>query len=316
LSAPNQTSTIIEPINDEQQACPKNVKTVSRCDFRLAGRLSNEDARLLTSLHESIAAELAVILDMFLGTEFQVKFKSFREVTVREYLADSLPISYAVPTASGLMIADFNLDIVFPLIELLMGGAGDSDHANRDLSEIEVELMHDIVVQVMRPVEAAWSIPGLTLTPGTRVESSSRFRMLRPAEKVAKLRFEMSVGNSTGWLELVVARPLVEMLMKRIKADQPQKPSKIRSFPAPPLRERMLECEMEVVTELADLKVAVKDLVTLRPGSVLKLRAPVRTPGMLTAGGRGLFEATPVRNGQQRAAQLGRRAQQAEWKRV
>jgi flagellar motor switch protein FliM len=104
-------------------------------------------------------------------------------------------------------------------------------------------------------------------------------------------------------------------LLKRIKEGQPQKNAKVRSFPMPPLGERILDCEFDVVVELPELKVAVRDLVALQPGSVLKLRAPIQTPGMLTAGGRGLYEAVPVRSGAQRAAQLGYRIDSKDWKR-
>lgn len=89
----------------------------------------------------------------------------------------------------------------------------------------------------------------------------------------------------------------------------------MRYFPAPPIRERILDCDMEVSAELPGLKVAVRDLIALQPGSVLKLRAPINTPGMLTAGGLGIFEAVPVRKGSQKAAQLGRRAPSPDWKR-
>jgi flagellar motor switch protein FliM len=61
------------------------------------------------------------------------------------------------------------------------------------------------------------------------------------------------------------------------------------------------------------MKVAVRDLIALQPGSVLKLRAPVRTPGVLTAEGMEIFEAMPVRNGSQKAAQLMRRVQPTSW---
>jgi flagellar motor switch protein FliM len=57
----------------------------------------------------------------------------------------------------------------------------------------------------------------------------------------------------------------------------------------------------------------VRDLLALVPGSVLKLRAPIRTPGMLSVGGYGIFEAMPVRNGVQKAAQLGRRLSSNHW---
>jgi len=53
--------------------------------------------------------------------------------------------------------------------------------------------------------------------------------------------------------------------------------------------------------------VAVRELVSLQPGCVLKLRAPVNEPGVLTVADRPIFEALPVRNGVQKAAQLVRR---------
>jgi flagellar motor switch protein FliM len=141
------------------------------------------------------------------------------------------------------------------------------------------------------------------------------YQSFRPTEKLAVLRFEITLGNAAGAFNLVLAKPLLDSLIKKMKEDQPQKKQKLRSFPSPPLRERILDCDMEVVTELTGIKVAVKDLVALQPGSVLKLRAPIRMAGMLTAGGRGLFEAVPVRNGTQRAAQLGPRVSSTDLKR-
>jgi flagellar motor switch protein FliM len=64
-----------------------------------------------------------------------------------------------------------------------------------------------------------------------------------------------------------------------------------------------------VAADLPSMKVSVRDLIALQPGYVLKLRAPVRTPGMLVVAGREMFEAVPVRNGTQKAAQVGRRIQ-------
>jgi flagellar motor switch protein FliM len=294
----------------------QTVKSVERCNFRLAGRLTNEDARLLTATHEPIAEQIGAALEASIGAELQVRFKSLREVSVKEFTADDSVLSYAVQLANGLVTAEVGFELAFPIIDLLMGGTGDSTDHLRDLSEIEEELMHDIVVQIIRPVEVAWALSDVSLDPGPRIKSPMRFQSLRPAEKVTILRFEVTIGNADGWFHLALAKPFLDLLMKRIKSEHPQANSKVRNFPAPPLRERLLDCEMEVATELIDLKVAVRDLVRLRQGSVLKLRAPIRTPGMLTAGGRGLFEAAPVRNGQQRAAQLGSRVTTTEWERI
>jgi flagellar motor switch protein FliM len=74
-----------------------------------------------------------------------------------------------------------------------------------------------------------------------------------------------------------------------------------------------LDCDVTVAADLRSMKVSVRDLIALQPGCVLKLRAPVKNPGTLTIGGYEIFEAAPVRNGSQKAAQLGRKVEMTPW---
>jgi flagellar motor switch protein FliM len=58
------------------------------------------------------------------------------------------------------------------------------------------------------------------------------------------------------------------------------------------------------------MRVLVKDLIDLKPGMILKMKAPVKNPGRLTVEGVDIFEALPVRNGTLKAAQLSCRSQE------
>jgi flagellar motor switch protein FliM len=57
------------------------------------------------------------------------------------------------------------------------------------------------------------------------------------------------------------------------------------------------------------MSVHVKDLTDLKPGTILKMKAPVKRPGRLTVEGVDIFEALPVRNGSRKAAHLTARSQ-------
>lgn len=129
----------------------------------------------------------------------------------------------------------------------------------------------------------------------------------QPSGKVTCLTFKLEVGEFAGSFRLVLPPALLNLLLQQSKSDQQQKRTTIRLFPRQGIRERILDSDVQIAVELPNLKIAVKDLLTLLPGSVIKLRAPVRNPGMLVAGEHGIFEATPVRNGSRKAAQLGRR---------
>ena len=292
-------------------------RTIVNCNFRSAGRLSNENARALTAIHESFARHLATALDPYLGTGVEVKLKALDQLPVKEHIVAIPPLTYMVPfslsTIPGTMIVECDIDLVFPMIELLLGGSGIQGSTSRDLSEIEEEIMHDVVSLIVRQAEGAWHLSSLSLIAGRRIKSSVLHQYCPPNEKVTLVKFEVDISGIVGSFQLVFPTAFLNILIQQIKLDHPQKGRAVRYFPRPTIRERILDCDFEVAAELPDLKVAVRDLIALQPGSVLKLRAPVRTPGMLTAGGHGIFEAIPVRNGSQKAAQLGRRVAPNTW---
>ena len=89
-----------------------------------------------------------------------------------------------------------------------------------------------------------------------------------------------------------------------MKAAQSKKSSSLRTLRGPSFRERLLDCDFEVAADITHMKALVRDLADLKPGMVLKLKTPVRSPGCLTVDGVEIYEAIPVRNASRKAAQL------------
>lgn len=301
------------------QATGEKQRMIYSCNFRSAGRLSNENARSLTAIHDTFARHLASALDAYLGTGLEVKLKGLDQLPIKDHIAGIPPLSYIVPFSlnamPSTMIVECDMDLVFPMIELLLGGKGTVASNTRDLSEIEEEIMHDVTSLIVRQAENAWHMASLSLIANRRIKSSVLHQYCAANEKVTIVKFEVELAGTTGSFQLVFPTAFLNVLIQQIKLDQPQKRGSVRYFPRPSIRERILDCDVEVAAELLSLKVVVRDLIALQPGSVLKLRAPVRTPGMLTVGGQGIFEAVPVRNGLQKAAQLGRRTTSMSWER-
>jgi flagellar motor switch protein FliM len=299
---------------------PAKQRTVYSCNFRSAGRLSNENARSLTSIHETFARHVASALDAYLGTGLEVKLSTLDQLPIKDHIAAISPLAYIAPfslsAVPSTVIVECDIDLIFPMVDLLLGGIGLPGSGPRELSEIEEEIMQDVTALIVRQAESAWHLPAMSLTGGRRIKSSLLHQYCPPNEKVTCAKFEVDISGTIGSFQMVFPMSFLNLLLQQIKQDQPQKTGSVRYFPRAPIRERILDCDVEVAAEIQGLKVAVRDLVALQPGSVLKLRAPVRTPGMLTAGGHGFFEAIPVRNGSQKAAQLGRRISSTNWERI
>jgi flagellar motor switch protein FliM len=292
-------------------------RSIHACNFRSAGRLSNENARSLTAIHETFARQLASALDVYLGTAVEVKLQTLDQLPLKDHIASIPALSYIVPfsfsTMPGAVIVECDVDLVFPVIEVLLGGTGTSENSPRELSEIEEEIMQDVTALIARQAEQAWHMPNMALVTNRRIKSSLLHQYCPANEKVTLVQFQIEIAGKNGSFQLVFPTSFLNALLKQIKLEQPQRKGGLRYFPVRSIGERVLDCDVEVAAGFPRMKVAVRDLVALQPGCLLKLRTPVRTPGMLTVGGMDIFEATPVRNGSKKAAQLGRPTRLTDW---
>ena len=289
--------------------------SVHSCNFRTAGRLSNEDGRFMTETHEKVAQNVSGVLDPYLGTSVEVKLETLDQLTIKDHLASVGPRSLVVPFAGSSFFIEMDIELVFPIVDLLLGGIGGATQVERDLSEIEEEIMQDVVLLIARQCQMVWRMPEEGLVAGPRIKPAAMQQSFSISEKATVLRFSVECAGMSGCFRVVLTNAFLNALLKQGKQEAPQKKARVLTIALPPLRERILDCDTEVSAELTGVGVSVRDLVALEAGSVLKLRAPIRMPATLTAGGHSLFEAVPVRNGLQRAAQLGRRVFTTDWER-
>jgi flagellar motor switch protein FliM len=175
-------------VNDQIQSEPprsgRKPRTVQSCDFRAAGRLSNENARLITAIHETFARHLTAAMDAYLGGDPKVKLATLDQISLRDHITAVDPLSYIAPfsigAVPGTVLVEFDIELAFPIIDLLLGGNGAPAFEARELSEIEEEIMRDLTSLIARQAETAWRLPEMSLTARERVESSSLGQVCSP----------------------------------------------------------------------------------------------------------------------------------------
>jgi flagellar motor switch protein FliM len=239
---------------------------------------------------------------------------SLEQLTLQAYIGSIAPNTYLLPCALNVMESNFLIEmdirLIFPIIDLLLGGAGTTaSDEPRDLTEIDEEIMEIITTLIVKEVDRSWRALNLSLTPAHCIKPAQITQIYPANEKLVLLMFEMTVGAATGPFKIVLPTSFVGFLLRHMKAAQSKKIS-IRHLHNPSLRERILDCEFNVAVDITQMRVLVKDLIGLKPGMILKMKAPVKNPGRLTVEGVDIFEALPVRNGTLKAAQLSCRSQE------
>jgi flagellar motor switch protein FliM len=286
-------------------------RTVHSCNFRYAGRLSNENARALTTLNEKFADNVATSLALYLGTSIELKLVSLEQMAIQDYIAGMGPHGYFMSCTPNLMestvLTEMDISLIFPIIDLLLGGEGAASDEARELTDIDEEILQSVTALVVKQMEHSWRALNLTLMPGRCLKPNMVQQIFLANEKLVLLMFEMTICGTTGAFNIVLPTSFVGFLLRHLKNSQSKKTSSLRPLPSSSLRDRILDCDFSVAADVTQMRALVKDLVALKPGMVLKMKAPVNRPGRLTVENVEIFEASPVRNGSRKAAQLSSR---------
>ena len=294
---------------------PPPTHTIQPCNFRYAGRLSNDNARTLNSLHEKFAANVASSLEIYLGISLQLKLISLEQMAVSDYINAVDANAYLMRCALNVMESNFLLEIgvplIFPVIDLLLGGDGTSAEQSRELTDIDEEMLQSISTLVVAQLERAWKTLNITLKPGNCIKVPMIPQAFPANEKLVIFMFEMTTGGVTGFMKIVLPTSFVGFLLRQLMAAHSKRISSSRNFAKSSLKERILDCEFKLAADIVDMRVLVKDLIELKPGMHLKMKAPISNPGRLTVESVEIFESIPVRNGAMKATQLLQRSHES-----
>ena len=286
----------------------KKEPSILPCNFRSAGRLSNESGRTLSTLHELLARNLTNSLDVYFGTGLEVRLIDLEQLTMEDFRARCASAGYMMPCltrpSSATILLEMDNAMMFTAIDLLLGGTGGDQGIARDLTEIDEEILDDVCGVIAAQIERVWQPMGVGLTPQKCVKPNLAYRSFPPTEKVHRIRFEVSVAETTGTLHLALPASLSSYIVRNVRVDQVGAKGNSRWHPKETLEQRMLNCQVQLSGELPDLSVSVRDLARIEVGSVLTLSAPVAEPGWLKLEGRAYYEAVPVGQGSNKAMQL------------
>lgn len=278
------------------------------CNFRSAGRLSNDSLRHLRTLHDTFARNLAHSLDLFLGSSLGVKLVGLEQLSARE-LVTALAGGYLVPFTlmpmGGRILAKLESPLLFPLLDLLLGGSGDPAEETRELTDIDEELIRSVLELVGAQLERAWKSCSVSVMPAPSLKPAVAGQIFAAEERVLNLHFELTLGGTVAGLHLMLPMGFANALLR---SSMPEAARRLVGDAAGThrLRERLLDCRMTLSAELQGGKITVGEMLEMRPGTVLNLRTPLVVPVRLGVGACSLFEMTAVRRGDRKTAQLGR----------
>ena len=282
-------------------------------DFRQAGTFSKDELHVVRSLHDTFARVLTNSLGSHLRGAFRVGAPFVEQIRYSEFAGRMPDQSYVASiTVHPMKLAaaiGIDLQLAFPVIDMLLGGGGSSIAQVREVTEIEEEVLESLVELICGALEDAW-LPALKLEFhfARRLDRAQFVRLMAPGEKVLAPSFEVSTAESHGMLNLAIPAAVVNALLKDLSQQGPAETQTGGPSLDHQLRNRLEGCCFHAELVSPTSSVSAGKLLLLEVGQVLEFPMAVADPTLFKVENQTLFLASPVAVGDRRAAEIHRHA--------
>jgi flagellar motor switch protein FliM len=286
---------------------PEPGRELRRYDFRRPTKLSRDHVRVLELAFDTLARQWTTLLTTTLRAVCSVEVGTIEQLTYDEHIA-------AMDTPTALFLLDLDpvpgvglLDVSVPtamnVVDHLLGGPGDLTQPARAFTEIESTLLVSTFDRALAELPYAFeSLMPLRATIAGIEQSPQFAQAAAPSDAFVVGGLELTVGSSSctatlalpfGEVFAQVEKVLAGAAAGRGRAD---KDASSRAVSA-----RLGEAPVEVSVVIGPAPVRLADVMSLRPGDVVRLGHSLSEPLAVTSAGLTFAHAVPGSEGSRMA---------------
>lgn len=255
-------------------------------DFRRAMRFSKDHIRIVSRIHEHFSRLLTTYLSGQLRSVVQFTVESVDQVPYEEFIR-SIPILTVAQLVElsplpGRIVLEFNPQIVFSLVDRVMGGIVKGPYRERELTEIEQALFKRMLAPIGSFIADSWRNVTQLEPRMLSLESNPQFLQLTtPNETVLVIALSARIGPSTGFINICIPHVTVEPVMKQLNAqkllDEGRMTSSVDSSTLiAEVSGHLQHASVDVTAVLGETELSVSELLDLYPGDIIPLGTSIR----------------------------------------
>lgn len=258
-------------------------------DFRRPSKLSRDHVRVLEHAGETFARQWTTLLTGAVRGSVQVLLEDVEQRTYDEWLGALTPPVVLVPFTpaplAGTAVLHLETATALAWVDQLLGGAGAGEQAHRALTEIEQDLVLDLVERTLAEITYAFESVVARIEPQVLgLEHNPQFVQAAGAtDVVIVLAFTLVLGGTPHRATMLL--PL-EPVVARIGASrETPEQARARLAAAQAVTGGLGGVPVEVGVRLRGATLTPSRLVALRPGDLLRLDHRAADPlELVTAG--------------------------------
>lgn len=295
LSALNRGELNADDIREESGG-PR----IRNYDFRRAMRFSKDHIRILRRIHEHLARLVTTHLSGQLRAVVQMQVETVDQLPYEEFIRSIPPLTVIqlveLSPLPGKMVLEFNPQVVFAMLDRLMGGVVHGPYRERELTEIELVLVERLFSALRGFIAEAWRNVE-TLSPRLlQLETNPQFLQLAtPNETVLVITMSARVGAVSGLVNVCIPHVTLEPVLPKLSTQRfmdSRKPGGRGEEEERRLAKHLMGVSAEVTVELGRTRLSMADVLDLQVGDVIPLEQSIRDPLTVYVNGVPTFSAS------------------------
>ncbi len=279
---------------------PQNVRIY---DFRRPSKVSKEQLRTLTSIHESVARLLTTTMTSQLRTAVQVTLSSVEQSNYEDYIRElgehAMVSVVSLDPLPGAIIWEIAEESSFALVDRLLGGEGTTIIETRELSEIEIALIKGVVRNGLASYRDAWSnIADIDPALEETYVGPQYVQIALATDTVMVAVFEIRMNEETSTMTMCipysVIEPIIGNLSTRVLFASNRHEERGTNMTA--IINSLQDVRVDFSAILGSVQLGVSDIVGLRTGNVIVLDSKRDKPIPIYVSGEQKFTARPRTN--------------------
>jgi flagellar motor switch protein FliM len=266
------------------------VRKVANYDFHRADRISQDQMRSIHLLHEYFGRNFASSLSAYLRAFVEVNLASMEQISYATFIK-SLPdptlfTSIAMRPLDGNLALELNPTLVFPMIDMILGGPGCAVDTNRNLTEIELNIIEGVIKLAMRDLRSAWhAIIDFDFVLEGKGTKAQMFQIVSPAETVISVHLELKISEFSGMMNICIPSRVLKLLRNKFDQQWNVRPHKSIEGEAERVLELIKPMPLPLTGELRNSTLTVDELLNVSVGDIIELNKRIADPVVLCVGG-------------------------------
>ena len=268
--------------------------------FGQTGGATSQQIASITLLHDAFARNLTQRLSAYLRVVLDVNLVSVEQLPYTEFLQRITDKSYLtsinLQPMEAAALSELDMALVFPIMDLLLGGEGKGEAPKRDLTEIEEQIMQSVIRIIYQELQMVWeNLVSVKFVFDQRQQQTQVVRLFPSNERILAVSFEVCMPDVRGTMTFCFPAAVSSALLRKISEQSLTRKRHVAPDFVAQRQRRLEDCRFQLEMELPEMPIPSEQLLRLEVGQTLVLPHRVEQPAVVTVANQKMFTAYPVR---------------------